>query len=136
MQEDFGCSVALATLTLQLNWITNALANSACGGLSDRLGRRATAVAFLGFYVIGAGICAAAPSVYWLAAGRVLQGLGQGASVLPSAVALDLVDDPAQRLQALAFLGSLRPLVVIAAGGGVQASVGEAPGARRGGARR
>ena len=57
MRQDFGCAVALATLTLQLNWITNALANSACGSLSDRYGRRRTAALFLAVYVAGAAVC-------------------------------------------------------------------------------
>ena len=115
IRKDFDCPVYLATLTLQLNWVSNALANSLCGTLSDRLGRRKTALTFLSIYLVGTAICGLAPSVWWLAAGRVIQGVGQGASVLPSAIARDLVDDPGDRMQAMAFLGSLRPIIIISA---------------------
>ena len=53
MRDDLGCSLALATLTLQANWVVNALASSAVGALSDRLGRRPVLLAAMLCYVAG-----------------------------------------------------------------------------------
>ena len=58
-------------------------------------------------YVAGSVLCALAPSIWVLVGGRVLQGVGQGSCVLPSAIARDLFDDVGERLRVMAFLGSL-----------------------------
>lgn len=53
-----------------------ALAQLICGPLSDRFGRRPVVAGCLGLYVLGSLICAAAPSVAMLDAGRIVQGIG------------------------------------------------------------
>ena len=70
---------------MQINWVANSVANSACGSLSDRFGRRNVLLCSMVLYVCGSGVCAVAPNVVVLILGRTLQGLGQGASALLTA---------------------------------------------------
>jgi predicted MFS family arabinose efflux permease len=58
------------------------------GGISDRIGRRATMLAGLFASLVGAVSFAVAPDVWWLFAGRALMGIGVGLSVSPSTAAI------------------------------------------------
>ena len=58
------------------------------GGLSDYVGRRAVILAGLAAIAVGILLFALAPSVGWLFAGRVLQGIGVGLAMAPASAAL------------------------------------------------
>lgn len=52
-----------------------------CGPLSDRYGRRRTAIVFLAIYIVGGLVAASAATVAWLIAGRLLQGIGASVGI-------------------------------------------------------
>ena len=77
------------------------------GRLGDRLGRRRLMLAGLLLFALACGLCSAAPSLNWLIAARVLQGLGAAAMM---AMALGMVGDtvPQERTgRAMGLLGTL-----------------------------
>ncbi|MFL1552733.1 MFS transporter [Pseudomonas sp. D47] len=77
------------------------------GSLGDRLGRRRLLLAGLLLFAVACALCGAAPSLQWLVAARVLQGLG-AASMM--AMTLGLVGDtvPAQRTgRVMGLLGTM-----------------------------
>ncbi|THF60786.1 multidrug effflux MFS transporter [Pseudothauera nasutitermitis] len=76
------------------------------GALSDRCGRRAVIVVSTLLFVFASLVCALAPSIEWLWAGRALQGASAGAGmVVGRAVIRDLYDGAqAQRLMARVML--------------------------------
>jgi len=115
IKEQFNASTTMVTLTLQLNWITAALAAAAVGVLADRYGRRLVLIACFGIYVAATALAATSTSIYVLVAARVLMGLGQGSQVMAQVIARDLIDDISTRLRVMAVLGSLQPLVLVTA---------------------
>ncbi|MBS0551533.1 MAG: MFS transporter, partial [Proteobacteria bacterium] len=61
------------------------------GALADRFGRRSVLLVSTAVFALASAVCAVAPSVEWLWAGRVLQGLCGGAGmVVGRAVIRDL----------------------------------------------
>jgi DHA1 family bicyclomycin/chloramphenicol resistance-like MFS transporter len=90
------------------------------GPASDRWGRRRMMLAGLALYLVGSLACAAAPTMAWLVAFRLVQALGACAGpVLTRAIARDLyVGDALGRMMALlsAVLGAA-PLVGPVLGG-------------------
>jgi predicted MFS family arabinose efflux permease len=58
------------------------------GGISDRIGRRATMLAGLLASLAGALLFAVAPDVGWIFAGRILMGIGVGLAAGPSTAAI------------------------------------------------
>jgi DHA1 family purine ribonucleoside efflux pump-like MFS transporter/DHA1 family bicyclomycin/chloramphenicol resistance-like MFS transporter len=52
-----------------------------CGPLSDRFGRRPTALVFLAIYIAGGFVAAGASTVFWLVVGRLLQGIGASVGI-------------------------------------------------------
>lgn len=83
-------TTAMPTITLELGdralygWVfsaflvANAVSVLVCGKLADSLGRRPTFALGAGLFLLGSALSASAPSVPWLIAFRVLQGLGAG----------------------------------------------------------
>lgn len=69
--------------------LTQALLQIPMGWLSDKFGRKPIIVAGLIMFAIGSVIAALADSIYWVTAGRALQGMGAIASAL-LALASDL----------------------------------------------
>lgn len=77
----FGSSISTIKLSLTLYFAGYAVGPLAVGPLSDAYGRRPAAFAFLAVY-LGASLAAMmAPSVEWLLAGRLVQGIGASAGV-------------------------------------------------------
>ncbi len=76
-----------------LQWVVNAylLPLSALlllgGGAGDRFGRRRLLVGGIVLFAVASGLCALAPSLPWLLAGRVLQGIG-AAVLMPNSLAV------------------------------------------------
>jgi MFS family permease len=85
------------------------------GSVSDHAGRRPTLLAALGVEMIGMLAFAAAQSVVWLFAARILQGVATGMAMgAISAALLDL--QPASRPRLGALVGVAAPLSGLAAG--------------------
>ncbi len=84
----------------------------AAGRTADRLGRRRIFFGGLGVFTLGSAMCALAPSVAPLIAGRVIQGAG-AAAMVPSSVGLLLGAFPAERRsQVVALWGGVGALAV------------------------
>ena len=78
------------------------------GSMADRFGRRRTFTVGLGVFTIASVLCSAAPTVEFLVAARVLQGIG--ASMLnPVAMAIitNTFTEPAERAQAVGVWGAV-----------------------------
>jgi len=93
IRTSYGVSAATAQLTLSVSMLAIALATLIYGPLSDRYGRRPIVILGLAFFLAGSALCAAAPDIWTLIVGRMLQGAG-GASgmVLSRAIVRDLYD--------------------------------------------
>jgi DHA1 family bicyclomycin/chloramphenicol resistance-like MFS transporter len=91
IRSGYGVSAAMAQLTLSVSMLAIALATLIYGPLSDRYGRRPVVILGLACFLGGSALCAAAPEIWTLIAGRMLQGAG-GASgmVLARAIVRDL----------------------------------------------
>jgi len=90
LQADFGVAPGTAQLVLSVSMLALAVATLIYGPLADRLGRRPVLLGALVLFLAGSAICAAAPTLWVLIAGRVVQAIG-GASgmVLSRAMARD-----------------------------------------------
>src|SRR3954471_13951439 len=90
------------------------------GPLSDKLGRRGPLVAGLAAYALTSGLCALAPSIWWLLTLRLIQGLGGAAGiVIARAIVRDRYDgSSAARIYSLLMLvAGLAPILAPLAGG-------------------
>ncbi|UOM33257.1 multidrug effflux MFS transporter [Acuticoccus sp. I52.16.1] len=91
MQADLGTTRAAISLSLSAFLIATALATLVVGAISDMRGRRPVLIFGLGLYAIGSVLCALAPSVEMLIAGRVVQAIGSCAGLaLSRAIVRDL----------------------------------------------
>jgi MFS transporter, DHA1 family, multidrug resistance protein len=103
-----------AQLSIGLFLAGFALAQLACGPLSDRFGRRPVLLAGLGLFAAAGLGCAAAPTLPVLLACRVLQGVGACAgTVLARAIIRDLFagEAAAARLAQAAAIMALAPIL-------------------------
>ena len=97
----------------ELQWIVDAFvlvfaSLLVAGGVAgDRRGRRLALVLGLGLFAAGSLWCLLAPSVEWLIAGRVVQGVGP-ALTLPATLAIVTTTyaDPGQRARAIGLWGA------------------------------
>src|SRR4051794_5043621 len=78
----FGDSAARVQLVLSLYLAGIAAGQLVYGPLSDRFGRRPVLIAGLALFLFGTLLCGLAPSLEFLVAGRVLQGVGACAGVV------------------------------------------------------
>ncbi|WP_229068207.1 MFS transporter [Actinoplanes sp. DH11] len=78
------------------------------GALADRIGRRRVFRLGLVLFAIGSAACALAPSIEWLVAARVAQGIG-GSMLSPVALAIvvSAITDPRERAQAIGVWASV-----------------------------
>jgi MFS transporter, DHA1 family, multidrug resistance protein len=87
----FGTTEAAVKLTLSLYFAGFALAQLACGPLSDGFGRKPVIVAFMTIYLVASLGALMAPDVNVLIAARFMQGVGAAAGVAISrAIVRDL----------------------------------------------
>lgn len=77
------------------------------GKLGDLFGRRAVLQAGIGVFLSGAVICALAPSMWTLVAGRFVQGLGGGGLIVVAMASVADVLPPRQRGRAQGALGAV-----------------------------
>ena len=115
IEKDLGTSRALASLTIQINWIVLGLINPVIGGLSDTYGRKTITAVSLAIFVVGAVGSALSKTLLELMIARVIMGVGQAVSVIASAVVRDLVDDPGERMRITGIFNMLQPLMILAA---------------------
>jgi predicted MFS family arabinose efflux permease len=96
------------------------------GACADRLGRKGTLLTGLAIFTAGTAVCAAAPTVAVLLAGRVVAGVG-AAAVLPTTLAL-LVGavGPARRARQVAVWASMTGVAAVLGnvGGGAAVQTG------------
>ena len=77
----FATTIPTIKLSLTLYFAGFATAQLIVGPLSDAYGRRPAVLAFLAIYLAASLMAMVAPSVGWLLAGRLLQGIGASAGV-------------------------------------------------------
>jgi MFS family permease len=104
-----GDDVMLVGLALGAYGLTQAFLQIPFGMASDRLGRKPVIVAGLLIFAAGSFIAAAAPDIYWMIAGRVLQGAG-AISAAVTALAADLTREQ-HRTKVMAMIGASIGLV-------------------------
>ena len=80
------------------------------GRLGDRLGRRRLLLAGLLLFAVACGLCAMAPSLHWLIAARVLQGLG---AAIMMAMTLGMVGDTVSKARTGRVMGLLGTLSAV-----------------------
>ncbi|MBA3032756.1 MAG: MFS transporter [Gammaproteobacteria bacterium] len=104
-----GNDLMLVGLALGAYGLTQAFFQIPFGLASDRWGRKPVIVAGLLLFAAGSFIAATAPDIYWMIAGRVLQGAG-AISAAVSALAADLTREQ-HRTKVMAMIGASIGLV-------------------------
>ncbi|MER5636787.1 multidrug effflux MFS transporter [Kitasatospora sp. NPDC002227] len=113
LTRELGSTAPAVQLTLTSSLIGLALGQLFFGPLSDRLGRRLPLVLGMTVYTLATVLCALAPSVPVLVAGRALQGAaGASGLVIGRAIARDRYEGPAM-IRFLATLGVVSGLAPI-----------------------
>jgi EmrB/QacA subfamily drug resistance transporter len=87
----------------------------AYGKLGDRFGRPRLLMVAIGVFVVGAILCAAAPTLLALIAARIVQGAGGGGLMIGAQAVLGEVVSPRERGR---YLGLLSAVYILAAVGG------------------
>jgi DHA1 family bicyclomycin/chloramphenicol resistance-like MFS transporter len=94
IQDDFAVGTTTAQLTLTLSMLAMAVTSLVYGGLADRYGRKPVLLAGIGLAVAGSFVCAAAPSIWIVIVGRILQSGGASAGlVLARVIVRDVYGD-------------------------------------------
>ena len=121
MRDDLGTTNVLTGLTLQLNWLSKGLATLWIGALSDmptigRLGAfRRTFVMFT-IGAVGAYLTPnASYGIFLLLGFRVIEGFGESATTICSAIARDAIEAPEERIKVLTVISSLRLFAIAVA---------------------
>jgi DHA1 family bicyclomycin/chloramphenicol resistance-like MFS transporter len=107
-------SAAGAGTTLSIFLVGFALAPLLFGPLSDHFGRRPVLLAGVAVFAAAGLFCAETPSIGWLLAGRLIQGMGAGVgAAMPLAIIRDLFTDSAARtrLSTVTVVLSVAPLI-------------------------
>lgn len=113
-------SGAMVQLTLTACLVGLAVGQLLLGPLSDAVGRRRPLIAGMSVYALASVVCAFAPTVEVLIAGRFLQGLsGAAGAVLSQALLRDLVEGPmvARVLSRLILVIGVAPVLAPTLGG-------------------
>src|SRR5690242_18438798 len=121
-------TVALPTIQRDLNaglsglqWVVDAYTLPfaalllTAGTLGDRYGRKRVFLVGLVGFTLGSALCGLAPSLGWLIAGRVLQGMG-GAALSPGSLSLlaAAFSDPRERTQAIGIWSGVSGIALAA----------------------
>ncbi len=104
-----GDDVLLVGLALGAYGLTQAFFQIPYGMASDRWGRKPVIVAGLLLFAAGSFLAASADSIYWVIAGRIIQGAG-AISAAVTALAADLTREQ-HRTKVMAMIGSTIGLV-------------------------
>jgi DHA1 family bicyclomycin/chloramphenicol resistance-like MFS transporter len=109
-----GTSAAAAGATLSIFLLGFAAAPLLFGPLSDRFGRRKVVLGGVAVFAATGLFSAETPSILWLLAGRLVQGMGAGVgAAMPLAIIRDLFRDAAARtrLSYVTVVLSVAPLI-------------------------
>ena len=104
-----GDDLTLVGVAIGAYGLTQALLQIAYGAASDRFGRKPVIVFGLLLFALGSGVAALAEDIWWIIAGRVLQGAG-AISAAVTALAADLTREQ-HRTKVMAMIGSSIGLV-------------------------
>jgi MFS family permease len=104
-----GGNLTLVGLALGAYGGTQACLQILWGSASDRWGRKPVIVAGLLLFALGSAVAALAPNIYWVIAGRVIQGAG-AISAAVTALAADLTREE-HRTKVMAMIGASISLV-------------------------
>lgn len=77
----FSSTESMIKLTLSVYFGGFSIAQLLSGPMSDAFGRKPATLAFVGINLLGSLICLFAPSVEWLLAGRLIQGIGASVGI-------------------------------------------------------
>ncbi len=104
MAAELGASIPSAQATMALFMAALALSQLAWGWAADHFGDRRTIMA--GTALLGGGslVCAMAPGIDWMLAGRLLQGLGAGAATVAVPALIRRRFNEADAVKALAMV--------------------------------
>ncbi len=125
--EAFGTTESAIKLTLSFYFAGFAFAQLLAGPLSDAFGRRVATLSFLAVYLAGSLLAAYAPSVDWLLAGRLIQGIGAsvGITVARAIVRDQFVGEEASRIMNLiGIMLAIGPAIAPTLGGLTLAAFG------------
>lgn len=107
--EDLDAPLGWVGWVVTMYTLMQAVSMPISGKLSDELGRRVVFVGGLAMFAAASLLCALAPNVWVLIAGRAIQGLA-GGSLLPSAYGIVAEAFPDSRAQALGLISSIFPI--------------------------
>lgn len=77
----FGTTEAAVKMSLSLYFAGFAFAQLLAGPASDAFGRKAATIGFLVVYLAGSVLAAMAPTIDWILAGRLVQGIGASVGI-------------------------------------------------------
>ncbi len=118
--NELNVTAGSVQFTVAIFMIGVALGQVVYGPITDKFGRKKPLLFGFGLYVIGAIICASAPTITWLVVGRFIQALGASAgAVISSAIARDLWSGKmlADRLSLLVLVLGVAPILAPSLGG-------------------
>ena len=122
IEADLQTNVAATQMTLTAYFLAFGISQLFYGPLADQVGRKPPIYLGMVVFILGSIGCALAPTIGWLTAFRVLQGLGAAAvMVIPRAIIRDMHTGPqATRLMAMLMLViSVSPMLAPLAGSGM-----------------
>ncbi len=118
--NELNVAAGSVQFTVAIFMIGVAIGQVIYGPITDKFGRKTPLLFGFGLYVIGAVICASAPTITWLIIGRFVQALGASAgAVISSAIARDLWSGNmlADRLSLLVLVLGVAPILAPSLGG-------------------
>jgi DHA1 family bicyclomycin/chloramphenicol resistance-like MFS transporter len=118
--RDLNVSAGAAQFTLAVFMLGVAIGQVVYGPVTDKYGRKKPLLVGLAVYILGALVCALAPTIDTMIGGRFLQALGASAgSVIAIAVARDLWSDKTltDRLSLLFLVIGVAPILAPSLGG-------------------
>lgn len=106
MAEALNTGPDQVQLTLSLYMAGFAMAQLFCGPISDRFGRRPVMIAGFSLFLAASLLCALAPSIEWLLAGRFLQAFGGAAGPVLGRAAVRDIYGPVEAGRVLSYMAS------------------------------
>lgn len=121
LRDDLGATAFQAQMTISVALLTFGVAMLLWGPASDRFGRRAPLVAGLVLFIAGNVVCAVAPTIEVLLAGRALNALGGAAGMVLTRAMVRDVAEPGRVASAMSMLtvGQIVPPMMAPAVGGL-----------------
>lgn len=110
MMHFFSTTEQMMQLTLSLNFLGFFVASLLCGPLADAFGRRIVVVLGSVVFVFGSAICLFAPSIAWMLAGRLIQGIGVSA---PVTVCMAIIADIYQGERQIRLLSRMNSTITV-----------------------